>query len=71
MLGGKNHEVSLGSGDKITFVKAKEFIMTDQKINATARDLTREEAEVLRTELADVVEKLIQNGEPDFSDLEK
>lgn len=44
VLGGKNHEVVLENGDKITFVKAEDFIMADQKIAGTGRKITEEEA---------------------------
>ena len=47
MLFGKQHEVTLQNGEKITFAKIDEIGFADQKINATARDLTKEEAAIL------------------------
>lgn len=70
LFGGRNHEVILENGDKITFVKAEDFIMADQKINATARDLNKEEAEHLFPGLSVVGDALFDTENGNFMGIE-
>ena len=70
LLFGKQHEVTLQSGEKITFAKIDEIGFVDQKINATARDLKEEEALALFPGLSVTGYVLFDTDEGDFMGIE-